>query len=354
MPGDEIKIETDDIIIERRRRIFSFRNLFFLIVSLLLIFLLLKNTNLTMALAMMGSINWIYVLLSAVLYLISNILKAIRFYLMLHGEAIKPRDLFVIVSYQNFFNLILPARTGELTYIYYLKKIAGIKIFKGAHSLVLSRVIDLFIVAALFITAGLLYRGMNSSPVLIFSAFIVMGISLVLTFKFNSLILLCRRIIEFVTSKTGLSHNRIISKTVASLDVMVSEINSYSSFKNYILVIITSLVIWLNLYFIFFINIYSFTTSITYLQTLVGATGAVLTNVLPVNSFGSFGTLEAGWSGGFMLVGMPMDVAVTTGFGSHLIMLFSAAVIAAGCKFYRSFFSRRKVHAGDAESKGSQ
>ena len=64
---------------------------------------------------------------------------------------------------------------------------------------------------------------------------------------------------------------------------------------------------------------------------LIGATGAVLTNTLPVNSFGSFGTLEAGWTGGFLLVGMPLQEAIITGFGSHLIMLLCAAVIAVMC-----------------------
>jgi len=64
---------------------------------------------------------------------------------------------------------------------------------------------------------------------------------------------------------------------------------------------------------------------------VAGNTGQVLANVLPVNSFGSFGTLEAGWSGGFVLVGMSPQDAITTGFGYHLINFVAAAAIAAVC-----------------------
>ena len=64
---------------------------------------------------------------------------------------------------------------------------------------------------------------------------------------------------------------------------------------------------------------------ITYLETLAGATGAVISNVLPINSFGSFGTLEAGWTGGFVLVGMSGQDAITTAFGSHIITFVASA-----------------------------
>ena len=91
------------------------------------------------------------------------------------------------------------------------------------------------------------------------------------------------------------------------------------------------MLVWAVLYFIFFLSIRALGVEVGFIQSVAGSTGSVLTNVLPINSFGSFGTLEAGWTGGFMLVGMGKQDAIFTGFGFHVICLLASAIPAFFC-----------------------
>ena len=58
-----------------------------------------------------------------------------------------------------------------------------------------------------------------------------------------------------------------------------------------------------------------------YLDTVVSVTFSVLASVLPINSFGNFGTQEAGWSAGLILLGYTRESAIASGFATHLITL---------------------------------
>jgi uncharacterized membrane protein YbhN (UPF0104 family) len=100
---------------------------------------------------------------------------------------------------------------------------------------------------------------------------------------------------------------------------------------------VTSMLIWCALYLLFYLTIRSFGIDIGIIQSVVGSTGGVLTNILPINSFGSFGTLEAGWTGGFMLVGMSEHDAIFTGFGYHIISFFASGFIALVCFIVTKF-----------------
>ncbi len=321
-----------DIIKERRKRIFSFRNLFFLIVSLFLVYFFLRQIDIAGTFNVIRSINPSYILIIFLLYCLSNYLKSLRFMLMLKGHHIKHSEMFAIVSYQNFFNLILPARTGELTLIYYLKKIGGLKVSKGLHSLLLSRFMDLMIVAVIFIISSYFYWGTTLPLPLLFISLIILSGSLLLVFRLGLMLDIARHIIVGFTSLPGLREKKIIQKGIDLVDKFRNAIPEYNSKTDYFLFIAVTVVIWINFYLIFYFNIKALIDGVSFLRVLIGATGAVLTNTLPVNSFGSFGTLEAGWTGGFMLVGMNLQDSILTGFAYHVMILLCAAVIASICR----------------------
>jgi uncharacterized membrane protein YbhN (UPF0104 family) len=103
---------------------------------------------------------------------------------------------------------------------------------------------------------------------------------------------------------------------------------------------LASLFIWLSLYAFSYTTILAFGVNIEFFAAVAGSTGAALTNVLPINSFGSFGTMEAGWTGGFLFVGMSLQDAVTTGFGYHLINFFAAIIIAVICFIFTKIMAK--------------
>jgi uncharacterized membrane protein YbhN (UPF0104 family) len=78
---------------------------------------------------------------------------------------------------------------------------------------------------------------------------------------------------------------------------------------------------WFVNYFAFHVLLLGIGLTPDFYTTVVAVTFAALTSVLPLNSFGSFGALEAGWAAGLLLMGIPRETAVSSGFASHLLTL---------------------------------
>jgi hypothetical protein len=54
-----------------------------------------------------------------------------------------------------------------------------------------------------------------------------------------------------------------------------------------------------------------------------------MTSILPIQGIGNFGTFEAGWTAGFLIVGLPAELAISTGFGFHIITLLFNILLGA-------------------------
>jgi len=61
---------------------------------------------------------------------------------------------------------------------------------------------------------------------------------------------------------------------------------------------------------------------------IIGASGAILSNLLSINPTGSVGTLEAGWVLGFTLVDLEAAVALASGLLFHGLILAYSAIAA--------------------------
>jgi uncharacterized protein (TIRG00374 family) len=260
----------------------------------------------------------------------SNFFKALRFQIMLSESGTSLFRMFVISGYQNFFNQIMPARTGELTFLYYTKTMADIRTSASLHTLLVSRMMDLVVVAIFFIASLLVFSGRDASPVLIIAAVFMGAISVLFVFRMSWVVILGKKLFTLMTSWTGLSKKSSVVKIGEKIDMLVEDFSDLKMKQRMPLIVLSSLLVWMCLYTFSWLTVLAFGIKISYLAAIVGSTGAVLTNVLPINSFGSFGTMEAGWTGGFVFVGMTVQDAVTTGFGYHLINFFGAGVIALG------------------------
>jgi uncharacterized protein (TIRG00374 family) len=64
-------------------------------------------------------------------------------------------------------------------------------------------------------------------------------------------------------------------------------------------------------------------------DVVAGSAAASLSNLLPFNLVGNFGTLEAGWTAAFVALGVPPTEAAATGFASHLWAVVFTAIYGA-------------------------
>lgn len=321
----------DEILVERKKRILSPKTLVFLALSLSLVYFLVRQLDPSKTLDAARNADPLLILASCAVYIVNNFFKALRFRVMLGDFRIPFFDLYTITSYHNFFNQILPARTGELTYIYYLKKIGKADVSKGLHALVVTRVFDFIVISGIFICSALMYFGARTSPALITAGAVFFVVSVIVLFNLKWLMIVCGRLTHLAVKKLRLGQRPFAAAITGKIDSVVDEFSSFKTGKFVPQLALTTLCTWATLYFLFYLTIRAFGIEIGMLQSVVGSTGGVLTNVLPINSFGSFGTLEAGWTGGFLLAGMNEQNAIFTGFGYHFISFFASAIIALFC-----------------------
>ena len=343
--------DNNEIIQERKKRIFSKRSVILFFFSLCLLLLLISRLEIQKTLSAFKNADLKLVLLGTIIYSFSNFFKTLRFKVLLKNFNIKTRHLFTIVSYHNFFNQILPARTGELTLVYYLKKTGGIDVAKGLHSLLIARMFDLITVSFFFVTSIIAYYGSESSKSLVILGLASGIISILIMFNLGLFIHIVYTIIDRASIIMKIRNKSIIAVLMKKLSEIINEFKSFDTRRSIPLLIVTSILVWTALYVLSYISILVFAVDIEILRSIIGSTGAVLTNVLPINSFGSFGTLEAGWTGGFVLVGMSETEAITTGFGYHIITFFSSAVLALCCSLIYNLFRIKKNNRAKPEGK---
>ncbi len=101
------------------------------------------------------------------------------------------------------------------------------------------------------------------------------------------------------------------------MDKAAGAIDSFAavSYRQLVKITLLTLVQWLLTFGAFFAIMRAFYMPVSLAQTTLGSTASVVTGFLPIGGIGSFGTLEAGWALGFVLVGLDQTRAITSGFG---------------------------------------
>src|SRR6056297_154133 len=180
------------------------RNVIFFVIAVTLIVLLVSQIDIAKTLEAFSKSRPELLLLACLLYFASNFFKALRFIVIMKDIHVGLFNMFSIVSFHNFFNQVMPARTGELTLIYYLKKIGNVKATKGLHSLIVVRIFDMIIVSLFFVISFILYFGIRQSSVLLYVGVAMAIISVVALFNIKWMVILFSRLFSGVASLTFL------------------------------------------------------------------------------------------------------------------------------------------------------
>lgn len=226
--------------------------------------------------------------------------------------------MLCITSVHNFFVRLLPLRTGEFAYGLMIKRAGTAGIGESMIGLLLLRIMDSTMVLVLFAVALAFHQGvyLGDRRLGIASAMVVALLSLGMLLSLTHLLRLGVR-----CTRWSLRLLRLDSQRLNSLvDRAAGAIDSCAAVSRWQLVKITllTLVQWLLTFGAFFAIMRSFSMPVSLAQTTLGSTASVVTGFLPIGGIGSFGTLEAGWALGFVLVGLDKTRAITSGFGVSL------------------------------------
>lgn len=254
-----------------------------------------------------------------ILYLFSYFLRTFRFRILLN-ENIGFKDLFSIVSVHNMLNNILPARTGELSYIYLIKRNNDISIEKGVATLMIARIFDFIAISLLFIISAIVIKDL---PVLISNALIIVLILLMLVVILLISLTLYREsgiaLIEKIATKLKLNKFRIVNSLITKGKETIKNFGILKSKKIVLFVFLHSLLIWLFLYSISYILYNEMGIELSFWKIVLCSTLALFTFILPIQSIGGFGIQEGAYAIAFIAMGISKELAITSAFSLHII-----------------------------------
>ena len=311
------------------------------LITIVLVAILFTQINLGDVKTTLKNINPIYIIAGFILYTCCYFFRAWRFHILLNKE-VSIKDLFNIGCVHNMMNNLLPARTGELSYIYLLKTEQNKTTGEGLATLVISRIFDFIIISIFFLLFFLFVKNLTTD----FSILIGIGILFLflmvillfgLLFYGNTILRLFKSWAHYINFKKFRVGDYITQKSEETIGCFekfkTGQINTHIS------VIIFSIGIWILQYSLFYLIAISMGIHLEPVQMLFASSFAVFSTVLPIQGIGGFGTMEAGWALGFIAVGVSNEVAINTGFGFHLIILLYT--ISLGLFGYLNIYTRK-------------
>ena len=236
-------------------------------------------------------------------------LRAWRFRLLIPAET-RPgyRRVLVLSAAHNMASYLLPAKTGEASWVVYLKAQCGVRASAGLASLVVARMLDGAVLCSA-LALSCLYLGLSGKydhleflgPVgaslvglmAIFALFAVRGDWLV-------------KLITAIFRFARLHRWSLGEKFLKNLYQVALALRDAGGGGRLYLATLLTIPIWAGVFAFYHVlsQAMDLPDTLTYLETVFGSSLAVMANLLPVNGMAGLGTQETGWTLGFGLLGV--------------------------------------------------
>lgn len=298
-------------------------------------------------------------------YILTNILRAYRFGVLLdlkqgHNpgpQSAEPRsagrglrsvlaplrilpEMFAL----SLFNNILPSRSGELSFPYFMRRRHDMPVGESTAALLVVRMFDYAAVAALYCLLAWLYLpslAVDAVAVVRVVAILLLA-SLVVLLAMPWLGRQALRAVHGLAQRLGIAELRI---SVLLLDVgerAVEALQRMRTPRRYLGTLGWSILVWLATFAWFAAFLEAIGLGMDYPLVIVGATFAMLAKAVPLITVGGFGAHEAGWAVGFGLVGMSGELAIASGFAVNILTLL-ASVICGGLALLFMWVQNRRA-----------
>ena len=271
-------------------------------------------------------LSWRGALLAVLVYVALHALRTLRLWLLLPRSA-RPSYvslLFVCAAY-TMANILLPAKLGEATLVVYLKTVCRVPASYGLSALVVARLLDLATLSLSFSLACLSLALAGAYPdiewFLPVAGLLAAGS---LVFFFLSVRLdLCFALVSRLSRALSIDRWRIVGRVLELFDRAARSAREANGKKALVLASGVSVLMWVAI-FVFYGALaldLGLPAETTLTEAVFGSSVAILTSLLPISAFASFGTMESGWVLGFHLLGVDKKVAALTGLGVHVVQL---------------------------------
>ncbi|MBA2743872.1 MAG: flippase-like domain-containing protein [Chthoniobacterales bacterium] len=276
------------------------------------------------------SIGWSGAFVILALYLIMQVLRTARIWCAL-SEPERPRfgTVFAIVAIHQCLNHLLPLRLGEVGFPFLMKRYGGVPAANAISLLLVVRLQELLVLALLFAGAVVthIFFSINRLPASWLIAVAVMAAIALAALFWSVPLVLARSSARIRRLQSFPGHIATKVRLADFLDRLRTQWTARVSPARRALAWLLTVAIWMTSFFASMEALRFGGFRISYAETILGSTIASLSHVLPVNAFGSFGSLEAGWTFGFAMLGFEAKGILAVGFVLHLLTVFFLAAL---------------------------
>lgn len=275
-------------------------------------------------------------ILGLLAYVGSYVCRALRFRLLLYSTRPPLLDLIGVVSVHNLLNMVLPVRTGELSYVVLASRRYGVSLGEGAASLLLARLYDVLGIAVFFVTAVIAHRAsLDGDP----RDLALIGGGLVLASLLIILFLLpairgTHRALRRVLKALGVLDRPLVQRVMQKGDALLWHLQEIQARKTAAGVFLITEAQWLMTFLTCFAIVRAIDIPFAFDAAVLGSTGLSIALILPINTFANVGTFEAGWVAGYVLAGMSRSDATTSALVAHVFIMLFAVLLAALGRFF--------------------
>jgi uncharacterized protein (TIRG00374 family) len=267
-------------------------------------------------LTILMNVQWSWLGLAFAIYIFNYILRTSRFQALIYTQKAPFLKLMGVTSLYGMFNYLLPAKTGELSYIVLLNRRMHISLVETTSTLLASRYLDFAAIAV--ILPLILIEFWIALPLwLIYSS---LGFCISMVIFTIILYWLGRRRIEPTDRRENKRASWMAKIWKVLIDLLDGLITIYKR-GNLLRLMVITIGIWMCVYTSFYLIALSLGYSMSYYQAVVISIIMIPMTLLPFQGFANLGTHEIGWVAAFAIFGEPESMALTIAFGSHVILL---------------------------------
>jgi uncharacterized protein (TIRG00374 family) len=225
-------------------------------------------------------------------------------------------------------NNILPARTGEVSYVYLSKKLHNVPTGEGIATLMMARVFDFITISLIFFVSAIFIQDLPDITGKII--WVIVGLLVLVLLFFLALVFFGEIFVDMirkVANRINALQFSLVQYLLRKGDETVQSFKLMKSKKLFGWVFITSMMLWCSQYSMLYILANAMNISLAFWCMIFALTFVFFTTILPIQSIGGFGIIEGGWALGFMVMGISKNVAIASGFSIHIIILIFTLVI---------------------------
>jgi len=307
------------------------------LLSVALLAYLLLNLDWEILRVAFSDIHWGWLALALLAYLLNIFLRALRFTNLIYSRPVKWLELIPVSALHNILMYLMPAKTGDVTYIFIAKDRLDLSLTEGTATLFAARFYDFAVVA--FFLLILLPISKDEIPdwiflpAIIFCGLILLGTLGILAFlKFS----------KPNPAVTQTQKRPVLQKAFAAWNKFIIGLREIQSHGAHGKVALITAGIWLCVYSNFYFATRSMGLPVAFYHIAIISMVMIPLTLLPLQGFANIGTHEVGWTSVLVAFDYPYKTALAIAAGSHFVLLLSV-LISGGLAFWGTqFFLKRE------------